>query len=157
MTTIVDGTTGITYPTIAGGTSAVQASSSKVLQVVTGTTSTTLSATTATAITTGLTASITPSSTANKIMIQVAQTFYLTAAGAQTNFVLYKGASSISNLGQLYGSVIETTLPGLYIDSPATTSSVTYTTYFNNNTTTGTVYVQQNSIPGIIILMEIAG
>ena len=34
MTTIIDGTAGITFPVVAGGTSAVQASSGKVLQVV---------------------------------------------------------------------------------------------------------------------------
>jgi hypothetical protein len=33
MTTIIDGTAGITYPVVAGGSSAVQASSAKIIQV----------------------------------------------------------------------------------------------------------------------------
>jgi hypothetical protein len=81
MPTIVDGSLGITYPVTAGGTSAVQASSAKVLQVVSvqsGTVTTTTSAipldNTIPQNTEGaelFTASITPTRTSSKLLIQV--------------------------------------------------------------------------------------
>ena len=81
MSVIIDGSAGVTYPVVAGGTSAIQASSSKVLQVVnvqsgavaTGTT-TIPNDDTIPQITEGtefLTLAITPSSATSKLKIDV--------------------------------------------------------------------------------------
>ena len=43
-----------------------------------------------------------------------------------------------------------------YLDSPATTSSVTYKTQFNNEGGSGTTSVQVNGATSTITLMEIA-
>ena len=44
-----------------------------------------------------------------------------------------------------------------YLDSPATTSATTYSTYFANaNSGGGSVIVQSENTPATIILMEIA-
>jgi hypothetical protein len=43
-----------------------------------------------------------------------------------------------------------------YIDSPATTSSTTYTIYFNANDSQ-TAIAMNNTVTGVITLMEIAG
>ena len=72
MPTIIDGTAGITYPVVAGATSAVQASSGKVLQVVSTTKTDTFSTASTTFVDlTGLSVSITPTSTSSKILVLV--------------------------------------------------------------------------------------
>jgi hypothetical protein len=62
MPTIIDGSAGITYPVVAGSSSAVQASAGKVLQVVNANLTSAASTASTTAVTTGLTATITPTS-----------------------------------------------------------------------------------------------
>jgi hypothetical protein len=147
--------------------------SGNILQVVEGSTSTLVSVGTSTFSDTGLSASITPSSSSNKILVIVNQMYHLSrsvvsmgggirllrdstviqapSANSQGSFELYIGSSS-----DFYNRATITKL-----DSPATTSSITYKTqgipYFTadngsmnfqvSNTVNGTSY---------ITLMEVA-
>jgi hypothetical protein len=142
MTTIVDGTTGITYPTIAGGTSAVQASSSKVLQVVQGILNISFTSTSTSFVSTGLSLSITPSSTSNKILVMFSVSNLtgnvinagpiLTLYRNSTNLI--SGAVSSQSLGLVQvnlasGGALYVPVSSTFLDSPATTSSTTYSVY----------------------------
>jgi hypothetical protein len=154
MTFIVDGTAGLTYPN-----STVQASAGVVLQVVQGSITTSTSTTSASSVTTGLAASITPKFATSKILIIANMgACYTSAAGAQGTFSLFRGGTAVGGTtGQFYGnnSSIETNQNITYLDSPATTSSTTYTVYFL--VSGGTVYISLNNATSTITLMEIAG
>ena len=70
MALILNGDTGVTYPVIAGGTSALQSSAGKVLQVLQATKTDVFSVTGSDFTdVTGLSISITPSNSSNKILI----------------------------------------------------------------------------------------
>ena len=74
MAVTIDGSAGITYPVVAGTSSAVQASAGKVLQVVQSTQTATATysvAKTWTSMSSFLSASITPTSSSSKILILV--------------------------------------------------------------------------------------
>jgi hypothetical protein len=103
--------------------------------------------------------SITPSSSSNKILVIVHQ-----AECGNTNSnigirlqVLRNSTSIIIPATPgLYGMVYaNATISTAYLDSPATTSSVTYKTQFRLNDPTGTAYVQGDSATSTITLMEI--
>ena len=160
MTTIVDGTTGITFPSAIAGVSAVQQYSGRILQVVSATYSTQVSTTSATFVSTPLTASITPTSSTSKVLIIVAgnggsttvggSVFYTIAKGT-TNLLTNNGGSYLYNgAGAGYGVVSMQ-----YLDSPATTSSTSYTVYFRADGG-ATAYFCLGSNINVITLMEIA-
>jgi len=140
-----------------------------VLQVVTNSYATNITTTNGTWITTGLSASITPSSTSSKILVLVAQaTNSYSSNGYQLGLQLWRNSSSIFTLTAANGdgtngpNNIVMITPLNYLDSPATTSSVTYTTYFSATATASGpngnyVGVQASATPSYILLLEIAG
>lgn len=173
MTTIIDGTAGITFPVVAGGTSAVQASSGKVLQVVQGTTTTEVSVASTSYTDTTLSASITPSSSSNKILVIVSQSLFAqrsTNNGIYSSLNIVRGSTQIVESDRALGIDAGVNAGGYinqrgmasiqYLDSPSTTSSTTYKTQIKSSTTAngGVVYAQQGGSPttSIITLMEIA-
>jgi hypothetical protein len=165
----VSGTTTLTLPTTSGTvlTSGTNTNfpAGSVLQVVQSSYSTSTSSSTTAYADTGLTASITPSSSSNKILVFVSHNHNLKNQGNVNNaiaFKLFRAATEIFN-PSLYLGYTGTTLALYfpfhfnYLDSPSTTSSVTYKTQFANNVAAGTVYVQADNIPSTITLMEIKG
>jgi hypothetical protein len=153
-----------------------------VLQVVTVGYGTQVTSTSTTYADTGLSASITPSSASNKILVLVSQGInaiggaalgygYQTNAGVQ----LLRGATVLivpaSDAGGKYsagigtgvapasGNIVLWTIVGMnYLDSPATTSSITYKTQFAKGTSgMSTVYANDAAGGSYITLMEIAG
>jgi hypothetical protein len=142
----------------------------KILQVVTATTSTSTSNATNTYADTTLTANITPSSASSRVMVFVMHP-YTTIKAAQevsidiqllrdatvihnppsgvNSFFLGGAASSawtnIEHFGILNFSIL---------DSPATTSAITYKTQFKAPNA-GTIQVQRNSYTSTIILLEV--
>lgn len=173
MTTIIDGTAGITYPVVAGGTSAVQASSGKVLQVVSTTKNDTFT-TTSTTFTdlTGLSASITPTSTTSKILVFVDTNYGSSGTSGISVFNLLRNSTNISQpatsltwsgTANIYLNVGDSCAPlGFhFLDSPATTSSTTYKVQVKINTG-NTLYVNRRgpssdtSSTSTITVMEIA-
>ena len=161
MTTIVDGTTGITFPSTIGGTSAVQQYSSKVLQIVQGTYSTQTSMTGTTATATGLTATITPTSATSKILIKVYIPAYNASASTNAYYIIYRNGSSLQQLAYYQTSdtgsnPLIVPYNAIYYDSPATTSATTYAIYAVG-VTGGTHYWAFGNLQCSITLMEIAG
>jgi hypothetical protein len=136
MTITINGTSGITYPVVAGGTSAVQASSGKVLQVVQATNSTQTSNSSSTWATTGLAASITPSNSTSKILARFSPNIYFGSSNSiGAGLRIDRSGTTLYTTGLINNVAAITILAGNYcveyLDSPATTSSTTYTLQFN--------------------------
>ena len=149
----------------ATGTVALQggAGVGKVLQVVNANYSTAVSNSTLTYADTGLTASITPTSTSSKILVFVNQAdviksindtscrIQLQRNGALiVQFALFAAGTGTTAIN--VNSGVSTT----YLDSPATTSSVTYKTQFASTGNNASVSVQFGNSTSTITLMEIA-
>jgi hypothetical protein len=144
---------------------AVQQPAGAVLQVVQGTLGSMVSTTTTnTFVTTGLAASITPSSSTSKILATISGTGYTHNSAAQGVYTLYRGATNLSTYGftTVYANNanIQGGITFSYLDSPATTSSTTYTLYFSLANAAGTTSFNSNSAWGqgnaTIILQEIS-
>lgn len=156
MTVIISGTDGITFPN-----STEQASAGQVLQVVNAKTSTGVTNNSSSVYAdTGITATITPKFATSKILVLVSQNgINCDTASRGTNVILLRNGSAISNPAMFFGygqpqSVISASIS--YLDSPATTSALTYKTQFKLGTSTGIAYVQDNASESTITLMEIA-
>lgn len=150
-------TTGIKWADSSGG----------LLQVVQGTYGTQASSTGSTFADTGLSATITPTKSTSKILV-MQFTANCLKGGADTYLTLQLVRNStpihvISGLalGTSNTNTGITSLASSYLDSPATTSAVTYKTQFGNRVGggSGTVYVnytgEGGAVVSTIILMEI--
>ena len=134
-----------------------------VLQVVNTATSSSV-ATTSSSYTaaTGLTASITPSSTLNKILVTFSINIFITGAAGTSKINIYRGGSSIKSFEYTAYAGTSTLMSYptcIFLDSPSSTSSLTYQIYFNSNTGTNIIYnyTDANGTPtSTITLMEIA-
>jgi hypothetical protein len=129
----------------------------KVLQVVTATDSTERT-TTSTSFATGsntLSVSITPSSASNKIFLIVTTSGYAVVSGRYTIFRdatnIGNGNSGLSQIEGGYGSVNMSIL-----DSPSTTSAITYQVQFRN-TSGADCRIGTSTPKGSITAFEIAG
>jgi len=130
-----------------------------VLQVVTGTLTGVASTTSSTYADTGLTASITCSATSSKVLVLVTHN---TAASASSIPALYmKLLRDSTSLGEAIlvqngGSSLYGTTSFTKLDSPSSTSALTYKTQFRE-ASNGTAYVSADSFQDNIVLMEIGG
>jgi hypothetical protein len=133
-----------------------------VLQVVNATYGTEVQNNTSTYADTGLTATITPKFANSKILIIVNQAdcgkfnsnggVLLRLLRNSTNIYQFSNLSAFTNDTSL--NVVS--IGGNYLDSPATTSAVTYKTQFANYTNENGIRVQYNDSVSSITLMEIA-
>ena len=136
-----------------------------VLQVVNATYGTRVSSSSGTFIDTGLTGTITPSATSSKILVTVSQM----GLDKRTNdtymdLITLRGSTEIhsANAQLMYNnSTVQNTgsCTWSYLDSPSSTSAVTYKTQFKSVTGSAQVSVQWNgsAATSTITLMEIAG
>ena len=143
----------------------------KILQVVQGSTTTAVAYTSsATWTSSGLSASITPSSTSNKILILISaqMDFYRNSSGAVgSGLKIERSGTAIVTTPNDYGLFIEAAASAgpyvqngqrislNYLDSPSSTSSLTYTLY-GKNYSGGTSEFQSGTNPSYMILMEVA-
>jgi len=132
-----------------------------VLQIVGATYSTQVDSSASVFTASGLTASITPTSATSKILIIFGLPIRNGSSGINVIGTIYKNGSNLFGaygLGILKGdsSAIQVNLGSSYLDSPSTTSSVTYAIYINPNGATNAQWCGGSSI-GSITLMEIAG
>lgn len=152
---------GSAWAAIGGG-----GASGKVLQVVNVVYSTSSATSSTTFADTGLTASITPSASTSKVLV------FINHNGAVKDYnnvygqmKLLRGATTISSIGGVFGATNSSATNGMgtisttYLDSPATTSSVTYKTQFACNPGSAEFRLQAN-VNGVasdstITLMEI--
>jgi hypothetical protein len=146
--------TGLAWAAPAGG--------GKVLQVVSAVYSTQASTTSTSYQDSGLTASITPSSASSKVLVLTTNSFYIdrqSAGQVLGKMNIVRGATQIFEHNQIGSgdadSFLVSSVSFSYLDSPATTSSVTYKQQYARVMNAGTVYVQFNSSNASIILMEI--
>ena len=159
------------------GISTTKLGAGAVLQVVQAstTTQTTIASTSYTDTT--LSCSITPSSTSSKILILVSQQNYVfrnTNARVVASFQLLRASTSICQFTSSSGiqsgtaangySEVFNQTPLIYLDSPSSTSSITYKTQANVESTSNGATVRCQSNEGlsengksIITLIEIAG
>ena len=113
-------------------------------------------------------ATITPSSTSNKILVWASTTAAKSAHNTYLAFRFTRNGTSLGYLGNLLQYTNDTSWCAtqasfMQIDSPDSTSALTYKLQFANEGNAGTAYVQVDSSSdnergrGQIILMEIAG
>jgi hypothetical protein len=158
MTTIIDGSAGITYPN-----STVQASAGVVLQVVSASTQANTTSTTSTSfVTTGFAASITPNFSTSKILISFSggnfdnnstsnQAIYATIYRNSTNL---GGTQGIIQVKTVTARILSSGAFSV-VDTPATTSSTTYTLYVCGDGQT-VLFNNSGGLLATITLMEIA-
>ena len=140
----------------------------KVLQVVSAENATNFSTTSTTPQATGLTVSITPTSATSKVLVLLSQAFQIYSSGNEANGLvsLLRDATIIAdnvpNAYIGYRAIGATDVIGTcsyvvnYLDAPATTSSITYTTKIRVQTSaTMTAYAQPSGLRSTIVLMEI--
>ena len=115
---------------------------------------------------TGLSASITPSATSSKVLAMVYQPMSVktdTSSARDVSYNLVRGSTEIAKGAHdmKSDSGTETRKPVtnalIKLDSPNTTSSVTYKTQFKVNAGSSDVYAQQHGSSATMILIEIAG
>jgi len=159
----VAGTNTITLPASTGTVLTTGSpQSGGVIQVVQGLSTTYTTTTSTSYVTTTVTANITPKFSTSKILIMACLNgVYNTNTGnSGATVAIFKNGSSLSLL-MVNGAYIQDThqqfavLSGNYLDSPATTSSITYAIYFKQSYS-GTVICQNSNEQSSITLMEIA-
>jgi hypothetical protein len=137
----------------------------KVLQVVSANDSTTRTTTSTSFVDIGtLSVSITPSSTNNKVLIIFGTGAQVSSAGDVGYFTLDRDGTNIAptttngfrNI-QFGSSNSSTNLVSInYLDSPSSTSAITYKGQFRSNTGSNTVVANFNATTGTITVMEIS-
>ena len=131
-----------------------------VLQVVEGVTSSETFTTSTSYVTTNLTATITPTSATSKVLITVSSTIYAANTAAAMHGILYKNGSEIGSgpyvlfFGE--GCVGWCKSASTYLDSPASTSALTYTLYIKTSNGSYSAGANRNSTRNSIVLQEIA-
>jgi hypothetical protein len=166
MAVTIDGTSGITFPN-----STVQASAGKILQVVSVTTTSQQTINNTTADLTGLSATITPTSASNKILV-LANVCMSNSNNGDAYVNLFRDATQLPSASKLFSLVNAGSLAtaftysilnlgGTYLDSPNTTSAITYKMQ-GISTPSGILYVNRRggdtnfTGQSTITLMEIA-
>ncbi len=164
--TITIGKSGDTVNLASGAT----AGFGKILQVVQGTHATEVINSTTTYTDTGLTASITPSSTSNKILVLVNQSYLIQDASGDSaggSIRLLRDTTRISGgterfelwiraLGDNNRSVYGRQTIN-FLDTPASTSALTFKTQSARYTGTDIITTCPSSMEASIILMEVSG
>jgi hypothetical protein len=111
---------------------------------------------------TGLTLNITPSATSSKILVYVSQHMFIEdgqsngTSGALRLNGSSNGLIAIGNICRRYPDTIQQMeqVPLYFLDSPNTTSAVTFKTQFKLQSG-GAIVCQRNSEPSMITLMEV--
>jgi hypothetical protein len=134
----------------------------RVLQVVTGFSTTFVTNTTATFADCGLSASITPQSTSNKILVYISHGAFNGTATVQ-EVKLLRDATTVNTFGHILlsdAAAIMGYANLISFDSPSSTSAITYKTQFRRVAGTGTcafnVVDGNGTQRSTIVLMEIS-
>lgn len=153
---------GIAATALSGQVPDANAPSGSVIQVVSSVVTAGFSSSSSSFVTTGLAASITPLSASNKILVIASLQTAQLASNQPINETIYRNSTNLGNatfgIAGTYaqsGGYTVTTNSLVYLDSPATTSSTTYTIYARSET--GSSFsLGANGQPLTITLMEIA-
>jgi len=134
-----------------------------ILQVVSATSTGNLSTTSTSYVASNLSATITPTSTSSKIYINM--TGFIQQAAHQNHkyITIYRGSTDLggsSGFGNWYsdtGGYTELFCGASHLDSPNTTSAVTYTIYIKNQVNTSSMGFGNTGRKHAITLMEVQG
>ena len=133
----------------------------KVLQIVMGTTGTQTTNGTNDWLDTSLTVNITPSSSSSKVYIAVSQNeVYTTSSNVGVSLRLLRGSTSICQFANYvsYSSADDFNGESCnFLDTPSTTSALTYKIQFKPSGGNATIKAQSNNGVSTITVMEIAG
>jgi hypothetical protein len=155
-TITVDSTNGITFPN-----NTLQVSAGIVLQVVSTTSASSFSTSSGSFVDAGYSAAITPRFSTSKILLMFSSNNILQAGNMSCALTFARNTTLLDSIGfaQLYAPSGTTTAgaSGVFLDSPATTSSITYRIYCRNQNNNGTVQVNTSAGLASFVLMEIAG
>ena len=159
-----------TYYTDPGGTASswigAVSRSGGILQVVNSTYDTLVSTTSTSFVTSGLSASITPRSTSSKILILAYTNGYHASTAGRARYTLFRGTVADTNLSSegTLGTVFNPNASGTesvvhlnFLDSPSTTSTVTYTLGLRTTSASGSVSAQFSNTVSSMTLIEVAG
>lgn len=133
----------------------------KVLQVVSATRTASFVTSSTSFVGTGLTASITPSATSSKILVLIHSNMDSGNTSRQSFMTLVRNGSNLGGLTEGFGanqsgSYVRATASISYLDSPSSTSSVTYELYARSSDGNNVEVPAYASMRQSIILMEIA-
>lgn len=135
----------------------------RILQVGANGTTTQTSSTSASFVNTALSASITPQSTSSKILIMVSGYGFASTSGTDTVIRLTRDQPSAPTVLQTGSAVYSSNAGALiacynfvYLDSPNSTSSITYRTQLARGAGTGVAYDEINGSLTTITLMEVS-
>jgi len=147
---------------LANGTASTDAAAFgqlKVLQTVTFSTTTNFSTTSSTFQNTNLVATITPTSASSKILILATAQIKNASISAQDMFInIDRSGTALGPIALFNGSIagaLQFPYALAYLDSPATTSSRTYTIQIRGDDGATTVSFGINNYPQSITLMEV--
>jgi hypothetical protein len=153
----------ITVPANSG-TMLTNKTAGTVLQVVSATYGTETTSSSSTYSDSGLSASITPSSTTSKILVMFTHNGSGKSNDTRLGVRLLRNSTTLITTELLGGYNASTggsnaigSSSAEYLDSPATTSSVTYKTQIASTNNIATALVQWNGAVSTMVLMEIAG
>lgn len=162
--TVLTSVSGLTAGNLTGSVPASAMPAGSVIQVVQSSYATQSSTTSTTYVATGLSGTITPTSSTSKILVQVSANFQ-SGGSVNNNITLYRGTTSGTDLSGTSGGVgfgyvnaqtqASNQIPSItYLDSPSTTSAVTYTVAYR--VSGGTMYTCVGNAPSTITLTEIS-
>ena len=157
-----DGSGTISLQNQLSGMTSASLPTGSVLQVVVGETTAQTVMNTDTYTATSVTASITPSSTSSTILVSLTSNMESNGAGERAKFAIYRGSTNIAEGHTLQpagasGSIVFP-IALEKLDSPSSTSAVTYTLYIKRTTATVVANINggSNTSNGTLTLMEIA-
>ena len=166
--TITIGASGDTITIPAGATitnSGTASGFGKVLQVVSDTLTSEYTTGSASFNDTGLTLNITPSATSSKILLMMSGTAYVNTSGNSIIFTFLRGSTNLATgdssgaygfarLQSNAGNLVAVQSP-MHIDSPSSTSQLTYKVQGRLETASGAGQLSINSTTSTLIAMEI--
>ena len=128
----------------------------KILQVLGSSLASQLTTASTSFITTGVSVDITPSSSSNKFVLLFGLPTYA-AVGSHFVGTLYRDSTNLGNVNWGFGfgsNSIAVNVNGAYLDSPNTTSQITYAIYCRSYSGTG--YAMINNARASLTVMEIS-
>ena len=134
----------------------------KVLQVVSTADTSFTNTTSTTYVATNITLNITPSSTSSKIFIVSTFTMYQNVSGKSAYVTIYRDSTDLAtnnkfiNVWDETGRTIGNPASVSYLDSPSSTSQITYAIYYKTESGGGT-YINYDNSTASITAYEIAG
>lgn len=137
----------------------------RILQVVSNSSVTTTANNSVNYTASGESVTITPKSTSSKILLIAAVPYYITGSAAAGNYTLFKGTTSGTDLsggsagfGQIYSGYgdVRAAVGMTFLDSPATTSAITYLTAHRSNSAAITLNSHPSGSKGTLTAIEVA-